>query len=58
MELPLNTGFENKLIKDYTKEMYEEILSHASRRQLDPDFVVNKFLSELQSLARQDGFVK
>lgn len=58
MELPLNMGFENKLIKDYAKEMYEEVLSHASRRQLEPDFVVGKFLSELQSLARQDGYIK
>ena len=58
MTMPLDIGFENKLIKDYAKEMYEEILSHASRRQLEPDFVVNKFLSELQSLARKDEYIK
>ena len=58
MTMPLDTEFENKLIKDYAKEMYEEILSHASRRQLEPDFVVNKFLSELQSLARKDEYIK
>lgn len=58
MEFPLNIDFENKLIKDYAQETYEEFLSHASRRQLEPDFVVNKFISELQSLARKDGYVK
>ena len=58
MTMPLDTGFENKLINDYAKGMYEEILSHASRRQLEPDFVVNKFLSELQSLARKDEYIK
>ena len=51
-------NFENKLIKDYAKETYEEFLSHADRRQLEPEYVVNKFLSELQSLAREDGFIK
>ena len=58
MEFPLNIDFENKLIKDYAQEIYEEFLSHASRRQLEPDFVVNKFLSELQRLARKEGFIK
>lgn len=51
-------NFENKLIEDYAKETYEEFLSHADRRQLEPDYVVNKFLSELQILARKDGFMK
>lgn len=51
-------NFENQLIKDYAKETYEEFLSHADRRQLEPEYVVNKFLSELQSLAREDGFIK
>lgn len=50
--------FENNLIKDYAKETYEEFLSHADRRELEPEYVVNKFLSELQSLARKDGFIK
>lgn len=58
MAMPLDTRFENKLIKDYAKEMYEEILYYASRRQLEPDFVVNRFLSELQSLARKDEYIK
>ena len=47
-----------RAIGKIAKEMYEEILSHASRRQLEPDFVVNKFLSELQSLARKDEYIK
>lgn len=51
-------NFENKLIEDYAKETYEEFLSHADRRQLDSAYVVNKFLSELQSLARKDEFIK
>ena len=50
--------FENHLIKDYAKEKYEDFLSHADRRNLEPEYVVNKFLSELQSLARKDGFIK
>ena len=50
--------FENQLIKDYAKEAYEEFLSHADRRNLEPEYVVNKFLSELQSMARQDGYIK
>lgn len=53
-----NLNFENKLIKDYAKEIYEEFLSHADRRQLEPSYVVNKFLSELQKFARKDGFVE
>ena len=53
-----NLNFENKLIREYAKETYEEFLSHADRRQLEPDYVINKFLSELQSLARKDGFIK
>lgn len=50
--------FENELIKDYAKETYDEFLSHADRRMLEQDYVVNKFLSELQSLARKNGFIK
>lgn len=58
MEFQLNIDFENKLIKKYAQEIYEEFLSHASRRQLEPDFVVNKFINELKSFARKDGYVK
>lgn len=50
-------NFENKLIRDYSKETYEEFLHHADMRQLEPDYVVNKFISELQSLARKDGYI-
>lgn len=58
LELPFNMDFENKLIKDYAKEAYEDFLSHATRRWLEPAYVVNKFISELQSLARKDGYIK
>ena len=50
--------FENNLIKDYAKDTYEAFLFHADRRNLEQEYVVNKFLSELQSLARKDGFIK
>ena len=58
LELPFNMDFENKLLKDYAKEAYEDFLSHATRRWLEPAYVVNKFISELQSLARKDGYIK
>lgn len=58
MWTPLDMKFENKLIKEYAEETYEEFLSHAERRQLEPDYVVEKFISELQKLARKDGYVK
>ncbi len=32
-------NFENKLIKDYAKEIYEEFLSHANRRKVEPEYV-------------------
>ncbi len=49
--------FENELIKDYAKEIYEDFLSHANRRELEPNYVVNKFILELQSLGRRDGYL-
>jgi len=58
VEFAFDMNFENELINDYVKEIYEEFLSHADRRQLEPAYVVNKFISELQSLARKDGYVK
>ena len=58
MEFPLNIDFENKLIKNYAQAIYKEFLSHASRWQLEPDFVVNKFISELKSFAEKDGYLK
>ncbi len=58
MEFVFDMNFENKLIKDYAKETYEEFLSHANRRKLEPEYVVNTFVSELQSLARRDGYMK
>lgn len=58
LNLPLDMKFENKLIKDDAKEIYESFLNHAERRTLEPDFIVQKFISELQSLARKDGFIK
>ena len=57
LNVPLNMKFENKLIKDYAKEIYKDFLSHADRRDLEPDYVVNKFISELQSLGRKDGYI-
>ena len=52
-DVPLDMKFEDKLIKDYAKEIYEDFLSHANRRELEPDYVVNKFILELQSLGRK-----
>lgn len=49
--------FENDLIKDYAKKIYKDILSYANRRNLEPDFVVKKFISELQILGRKDGYI-
>lgn len=56
-DVPLDMKFEDKLIKDYAKEIYEDFLSHANRRELEPDYVVNKFISELQSLGRKNGYI-
>lgn len=53
----LDMNFENGLIKDYAKEIYEEFIAHADRRNLETDYVVNKFISELQSLGRKDGYI-
>lgn len=49
---------ENTLITDLAKEMYEDCQAHASRRHLEPDYVIEKFLSEFSKLARKDGVVK
>lgn len=57
LNILLDVKFENDLIKDYAKEIYEDILSHANRRNLEPDFVVKKFISELQILGRKDGYI-
>ena len=56
-DVPLDMKFEDKLIKDYAKEIYEDCLSHANRRELEPDYVVNKFILELQSLGRKNGYI-
>lgn len=53
-----DVNFENGLIKDYAKEIYEGFLNHADRRKLEPDYVVNKFLGELQRMARRDGYMR
>lgn len=58
MDEQLDTKYENSIIEDCAKDMYREILCHARRRQLEPDFVVNKFLAELRNLAKNDGFIK
>lgn len=58
MQMPFDMRFENNLIKEYAQDTYEEFLSHAERRQLEPDYVVEKFISELQKLARKDGYIK
>lgn len=50
-------NFENSLIKDYEKEIYEDFIAHADRRNLETDYVVNKFISELQTLGRKDGYI-
>lgn len=55
LNVQLDMNFENKLIKDYAEEIYAEFLSHADRRELEPDYVVNKFIVELQSLGRKNG---
>jgi len=57
VEFVFDINFENELIKDYAKEIYEEFLSHADRRNLEPAYVVKKFISELQSLARRDEYM-
>jgi len=58
LNVPLDMKFENILIKDDVKEIYESFLQHADSRTLEPDYVVSKFISELQSLARKDGYIK
>lgn len=58
MDTVFDMKFENILIKEYAEEIYEEFLSHAERRQLEPDYVVESYIKELQSLARKDGYIK
>lgn len=58
MTSSFDLDFENKLIRDYAKETYEGFLLHADTRQLESDYVVNKFICELQRLAKKDGFIK
>lgn len=53
----LDMNFENSLIKDCAKEIYEDFIAHADRRNLEADYVVNKFISELQALGRKDGYI-
>lgn len=56
--VPLDIKFENQLIKNYAKEVYEDFLSHANKRQLDTAYTVVEILKELQRLEREDRYIK
>lgn len=47
--------FENKLIKEYANEIYEDFISHANRRNLDERYVVEMFIKEINSIAKKNG---
>lgn len=57
MSVPFNLRFENKLIKELAADVYQQCQNHADSRQIDKDFVVEKFLSEFSKLARKDGII-
>ena len=54
----MDLKFENLLINKYSKEMYEEMLSHAERRQIETDYIISRYLAELSKLAKKDGYIK
>lgn len=58
LSLPFDMRFENKLIKELAEEVYQQCQDHASRRSIETDYVVEKFLNEFSKLARKDGIVK
>lgn len=53
-----DVNFENELIHSSAEEVYEEFLYHAEKRNLEPGYVVAKFINVLQSLGRKDGYIK
>ena len=56
LNVPFDTKFEDLLIKEETKEVYEKILQHAYGRMLDQEYVVNKFIYEIKRLVKRDGY--
>lgn len=58
LSLPFDIRFENKLITEFAEEVYQQCQDHANGRDLETDFVVEKFLSEFSKLARKEGVVK
>lgn len=58
LNLSFDKKFEDILIKDFAKEVYEDCHNHAERRSLETDYVIDKFIKEFSILARKDGYVK
>lgn len=56
LNVPFDTKFEDLLIKEEAKEIYEKILQHAYRRMLDQEYVVNRFICEIKKLVKEDGY--
>lgn len=50
--------FENSLIKDQAVEAFDDCISLADRRNLEADYVIERFLKEFTSKARREGLMK
>lgn len=50
-------NFERLLMQDEAKEIYENIISFAHRRNLEPDYVIEKILFNVRNLAKEDGYL-
>ena len=53
----INNTYESKIIEDYAQQSYDNFIFYANSRDLQPSFVVGKFLSELYKLAMKDGYI-
>lgn len=53
LNVPFDVNFEKQLIKKEAEECWENLMEHASRRNLEPEFVYGKFWKNLNRLARE-----
>ena len=53
MNTPFDVNFEKQLIKKEAEKYWENLMEHADRRKLEPEFVYGELLKNLNRLARK-----
>lgn len=53
LNVPFDINFEKELIKKEAEECWENLMEHASRRNLELEFVHREFRENLNRLARE-----